>query len=462
MPQAASSQNAYLTAPLGAIFIRTALPIIFVMSMNGLLTVVDAVFLGIFVGPDAVGAVTIVFPVFMLLVAFATLVASGMASVLARHLGAGRFAEAQQTFVAAHGLALAISLAAIVLFAGFGESLVRLVANGDPHLAQLAHVYLSIMVYSCPVQFLLSVNADALRCEGKAGLMAALSLVVSLANMALNYLLIAVLGWGVAGSAGGTALAQVLALGLLFAFSVSGRTPLRFRLSRGADLFGHWVRMLALGAPQSLGFIGLALVSATVIGSLQMVAGARYDTVVSAYGIITRIMTFAYLPLLGMGQAMQAIVGNSAGAGDWGRARGGLRLAIIVALVYCLCVEAVFIGLAAPIGSVFVDDAGVVGEVARIIPVMMALYLLSGPLMMVGSYFQAIGDAGKAAILGLTKPYLFTMPLVLVLSRIFGERGIWFATPVAEVLLLGVTALVLWMGRQGRAIDSVKPAEERA
>ncbi|KQS95094.1 MULTISPECIES: MATE family efflux transporter [unclassified Rhizobium] len=447
MPQAASSQNAYLTAPLGAIFIRTALPIIFVMSMNGLLTVVDAVFLGIFVGPDAVGAVTIVFPVFMLLVAFATLVASGMASVLARHLGAGRFAEAQQTFMAAQGLALAISLAAIVLFAGFGESLVRLVANGDPHLAQLAHVYLSIMVYSCPVQFLLSVNADALRCEGKAGLMAALSLVVSLANMALNYLLIAGLGWGVAGSAGGTALAQVLALGVLVVFRVSGRTPLRLRLSGGANLFAQWGRMLALGAPQSLGFIGLALVSATVIGSLQMVAGARYDTVVSAYGIITRIMTFAYLPLLGMSQAMQAIVGNSAGAGDWGRARGGLRLAIIVALVYCLCVEAVLIGLAAPIGLVFVDDAGVVGEVARIIPVIMALYLLSGPLMMVGSYFQAIGDAGKAAILGLTKPYLFTMPLVLVLSRIFGERGIWFATPVAEVSLLCVTGLVLWTAR---------------
>lgn len=314
------SQNAYLTAPLGAIFARTALPIIFVMSMNGLLTVVDAVFLGIYVGPDAVGAVTIVFPVFMLLVALSTLVASGMASVLARHLGAGRFADAQQTFMAAHGLALAISLVAVILFAAFGKALVLLVANGDEHLAHMAYVYIAIIVFCCPMQFLLAVNADALRCEGKTGLMAILSLAVSLANMAFNYLLIVGLEWGVAGSASGTALAQVLALVLICVFRLFGRTPLQFGVMKLSVLINQGGRMLALGAPQSLGFIGLALVSATVIGSLQLVAGGRYDSIVSAYGIITRVMTFAYLPLLGMSQAMQAIVGNNAGAADWGRA----------------------------------------------------------------------------------------------------------------------------------------------
>jgi len=456
-----SSQNAYLTAPLGAIFTRTALPIILVMSMNGLLTVVDAIFLGLYVGPDAVGAVTIVFPVFMLLVALSTLVASGMASVLARHLGAGRFIEAQYTFVAAHGLALVIGIVAIILFGAFGEKLVLLVANGDGNLARMAYMYIAILVFSCPIQFLLSVNADALRCEGRAGLMAILSLAVSLANMAFNYVFIVFIGLGVAGSAGGTALAQALALSLLFAFRAFGRTELRFCLLPRANLLKDWGRILALGAPQSLGFIGLALVSGTVIASLQMAAGDRYDVVVSAYGIITRVMTFAFLPLLGMSQAMQAIVGNNTGAGRWQRALQALRLGVAVTLLYCLAVEILLIGLAGPIGSIFVSDGAVVGDVARIMPVMVAMYFVSGPLMMIGGYFQAIGDAGRAAVLGLSKPYLFTMPLVIVLALTFGESGIWFATPIAEFLLFGVTMGVLWRsGGPGRITAVVRGERE--
>jgi Na+-driven multidrug efflux pump len=81
--------------------------------------------------------------------------------------------------------------------------------------------------------------------------------------------------------------------------------------------------------------------------------------------------------------------------------------------------------------------------VARILPVMVAMYFLSGPLLMIAAYFQAIGDAGRAVILSLSKPYLFTLPLIGLFAVLFGERGIWYAAPVAELLLFGVTMLVL-------------------
>ena len=93
------------------------------------------------------------------------------------------------------------------------------------------------------------------------------------------------------------------------------------------------------------------------------------------------------------------------------------------------------------------DVFRLISDVARIMPAMVAMYLFSGPLIMLGSYFQAIGDAGRAAILGLSKPYLFTMPLVALYASTFGEPGIWFATPTAEALLLAVAMLVLWQGR---------------
>lgn len=71
-----SLTNSYLAGPLGPIYARTALPISFVMGMNGLLAVADALFLGHFVGAQALGAVTLMFPLYMLIVALATLVCS--------------------------------------------------------------------------------------------------------------------------------------------------------------------------------------------------------------------------------------------------------------------------------------------------------------------------------------------------------------------------------------------------
>jgi putative MATE family efflux protein len=443
MSSGTSTHNAYLSGPISGLFAKTALPIVFVMSMNGVLTVVDAIFLGAFVGPEAVGAVTVVFPVYMLIVALATLVSAGMSSLLARSLGAGRIDEAQGVFAGAHMLALAISALLIVGFIVFGDRLTLRLANGSPVLYQMAYAFAATIVFSSPLQFLLLVQADALRSEGRTGLMAAMSLVVSLANIGFNYLLIVGLGWGVVGSASGTALAQGMALCLLVVFRLVGRTDLRLSALLRHRPTTAWRRIVSLGAPQSLGFVGLAGISATIIAALQVSAGDRYQAVVSGYGIITRIMTFAYLPLLGMSQAMQSMVGNNVGARLWRRSNESLRFGLMAALLYCLAVECLLVGAIRPLSLLFVSEDAVVSEIARIMPVMVAMYVVSGPLVMLTGYFQAIGDAGRAAILGLSKPYLFTIPLIIGFAMVFGEQGIWFAIPIADLMLLVLAVVVL-------------------
>ncbi|HWO30164.1 MAG TPA: MATE family efflux transporter, partial [Candidatus Acidoferrum sp.] len=94
----ASLDNPYTRDSIAATFVRTALPIVFLTSVNGLLTVVDAVFLGIFVGPEALTAVTIAFPISMLMIALAAMISTGMASVLGRLLGANRLDDARRIF----------------------------------------------------------------------------------------------------------------------------------------------------------------------------------------------------------------------------------------------------------------------------------------------------------------------------------------------------------------------------
>lgn len=142
--------NTFTNGPLGAIYVKTALPIILVMGMNGLLSVTDALFLGIYVGPDALAAVTLMFPIYMLIVALSTLVSNGMSSLLARAFGAQDLTRARGIFAGAHGLALGLGLALVVLFFFLGRPMALLIAGGSEHLAQMGLIYLQITVFFSP------------------------------------------------------------------------------------------------------------------------------------------------------------------------------------------------------------------------------------------------------------------------------------------------------------------------
>ena len=444
----AVSENKFLTAPLGITYVRTALPVITVMMMNGIHSVIDAIFLGQYVGPQALAAVTLIFPVFMLLVALSTLVSSGMSSILARYLGAGEIGRARAVFTGAHGLAFAISLGLILAFSLIGKPVVALLANGSQEVADMSLVYLRLTIFFGPIFFLMSVQGDGLRNEGKLLLMAAMSVFSSLANIAFNYLFIGIMGLGVAGSAYGTAAAMIVSLVIVINYRIFGNTLLSPRTMKRSDLTHDWPSILSLGGAQSLSFFGFALGSIAVISALQLSQPSNYDTIVSAYGILTRILGLTFMPILGLAQAMQTITGNNYGARQDKRVQQSLFLALVLAFTYCVLIQILTTLGSNQIGAIFVDDPGTIAELSRILPVMLMVYCLTGPLYMIALHFLAIGDAPLTALLSLSKPYFFAIPLTFLLSTTFGESGIWWASPMAELMLLALTLATLrWAAR---------------
>lgn len=442
-----ATDNIFLAGGLPALFLKTAAPIILVMLVNGLFSLVDAYFLGLYVGAAALTAVTLMFPLYMLLVALSTLVANGFSSVFARLLGAGEHDEARDAFGQAIRLTLVICAVLIAIFVAAGGTLTRMAANGSAELAGFGYAYISILIFFSPLVFVLAINIAALRCEGRLVAMSAITMMSALLNILFDYLFIARFGWGVAGSACGTVLAQGCSLLTVIAYRfATGATRHRPSLRQG---WSRWGELLALGAPASLGYIGVSLSAALTLACLQIWAGPTYEATAGAFGIITRLMTFAYLPLLGLSMAFQTIVGNNFGARIWPRSNASLKFALLLALAYCATVEATYIGNRDTIGFLFVDDRAIAAEIGRILPYAVALMVLFGPLMMIGNYFQAIGDAARAALIGLSRTYLFALPLTFLLPFWFGEPGIWYAGIVAELLVLALTLVVL--GRRRRS-----------
>lgn len=430
-----SPDNRFLRQSPGRVFVANALPMMFIMLMNGLLNITDAVFLGHFVGTDAMTAIGIVFPAIMVLIALSTLVSGGMSSLLARQLGAGDIDAGGATMARAHGLALAVSVLVAVAFLFAGRAVADQLAASDPAISGMAFTYLAITVFASPLQFSLGLHADVWRNEGRAGLVAMLSVGVTLANIVLNYVLIRHLGLGVAGSAWGTVLAQGLGLGLLLWLRLRGRGVVPLQALFANRWCGDWNRIAALGAPLSLSFIGMALVASCVILSLRLTAGSAYADTVAAYGIVTRVLGFAYLPSMAFALALQSIAGNNWGAGLHDRARSALQIAMATAFAYCLCMEAVFLTGGRIIGSVFINDPGIAAQVATILRPMAVFYLLTGPVLVLALYFQAIGQPQRAGLLTLSKSFVLLPALIAAFAAMKGAGAIWFAFPLADGLM---------------------------
>lgn len=456
----ADHNNSFLTAPVGRLFLSNALPMAVVMSMGGVLNVVDGIFVGHFIGSDALAAVSLAFPVAMVLSALTTLAGGGMSSLMARHLGAGDRTAAGRIFAQTHGLALAMSAGLVALWAVVGPALVNSMAAGNPDVAGLAQDYLRILILGAPVQMMLGIHADALRNEGRAGLIAALSVLVNLFNIGANWLGIVVLDLGISGSALGTVAAQTLGLALVVGLRARSSTLLPLSALGAQSWWGSWSRIVRLGLPLCLSFIGIAMVASIVILSLQHEAGAEYDALVAAYGVVTRLLGFAFLPQMAIALATQSIAGNNAGAGRTDRARATLSLAMGVAFLWCLSVTLVGIFAGATLGRWFSDDPAVITAIATILRPMLLLYASSGPILVLALYYQALGQPGRTAALTLVKPWLLTPLLVLTLSAFIGVSGIWLAFPIADTIILGLAAMI---GRDAlrRADPQAVTMEER-
>ncbi|NTJ63740.1 MATE family efflux transporter [Agrobacterium rhizogenes] len=435
-----TENNMFLTGWLPGVFIKTAAPIVIITTVSGLFAVVDAYFLGVYVGADALSAVSLIFPALMLLIALQTLVSNGMASILARRLGAGDRDGAKAVFTGAHTLAIAVVVLVNLVYWLVARQFIAVAAAGNADVARSAEAFMGVMVAFAPISFFLSIHLDGLRCEGKLGFMTLVTLASTLLNILANWLLMAVAHWGVVGSAGGSILAQFICLAIVVIYRLRRPGGLWVEMALHVR---EWRGIFAFGAPMSLGFIGISLSSAAILFNVSIWHQGDYVATVGAYGIVTRVMTFAYLPLLGLSIALQTISGHNHGAALPGRVGHSVVIAMISALVYCAAVELIVELLAGHLGAIFVADPVIIDEVGRILPWTIGAYFLFGQAIILSSYFQSIGDAKRGAIFGLSRSYLFTLPLTFLLPLVFGERGIWMTPIFAEMGMIVLTWLVL-------------------
>lgn len=408
------------------------------MIVNAIYNIVDRMFIGRFVGENAMAGLTISFPIMMLFHAMAVLVGVGGSSLIAINFGKKRYEEANRIFGNIFTLILLTSVMAIALLLLNLDFLLGLFRTA-PEVTGYAKAYLSIIFFGLFFQLAAFSLNSIMRSEGRPNL-AMLAMIVSAStNIILDYVFIAMLQLGVQGAAVATIIGQAAGFMILIRYFFSGRSILRikkeyFRLKlslvKEICSVGSASFMLHLGSSLSLSFLNASL--------------ARYggDAAITSLGAINSLFTMVIMPVNGIQQGLSPIIGYNCGAKLKTRALQALFAGISIASGFATLFFAILELFPAPFLSLFIryDSPTMAIAVHGL-----RLYIASLPLISITflsvSYFQATAQGGKALLLGLARQFVFLIPAILILPKAYQFDGVWIATPVADGLAV-ITALL--------------------
>jgi putative MATE family efflux protein len=450
------------TEPMGRLLWILSAPAITGMVVNSAYNLVDTIYVGQGVGTVALAALAVCFPIQILFLAVAQTVGIGAASIISRRLGAGDLEEAERT--ASGSFVMVIALSFLLSAAGlyFLDPILR-AFGASPAILQPAREYLSVILLG-GIIFSLSVCSSSLaRAEGNARISMSTMILGGVANIILDPIFIFALDMGIQGAAIATVISQAVAFVWIQWYFASGKSHLRIRRKHMVPNVRMVKGILAIGSP-SFARIAAGSILALVVNNTVMHYGSELHLAV--LGVTNRILMFAMMPLFGLVQGLQPAVGYNYGAGTYSRVLQALRYSILSATALCVVVTVLFQAFPGTVLSIFSSDGELIREGTRILRVMVIAMPLVGFQIIGAGVFQALGRAGSAFLLSVSRQVLFLIPLARILPLVTNPplNGVWLAFPGADVLATAVTGIFFYREvtrlRKPRVLRKGNPAAE--
>jgi len=424
---------------INKLLIKQAVPAsigILVMSLNIL---VDTIFVGNWIGSIAIAAINVVLPVSFFIAALGMAIGIGGSSIISRALGAKNAKKALQTFGNQITLTLLLTITLVTVGLIFRESIIPSF-GGKGAIFDPAKIYYTIVLYGVPFLALCMMGNTVIRAEGKPKFAMYAMMIPSVTNLLLDYILINVLDYGMAGAAWATSISYIICFAFILWFFLSKNSELKIN-------FSH----LGLSAPivseiSSLGFVTLArqaVVSITYLVMNNILFNLGGETSVTSYAIVSRMLMFAMFPVLGLTQGFLPIAGYNYGAQNYARVRETINTAIKYAMILATLVFILLMVFPEEITRMFTSDIDIIKKTPSDMRWVFAATPIIAIQLIGAAYFQAIGKARPALLLTLTRQGFFFIPLILILPKFYGELGVWMSFPISDVLSTFVTAYFL-------------------
>ena len=436
------------TAPVLGLIFKMSLPAMFSMLIQALYNVVDSMFLGAYGGnSDALTAVSLAYPMQLLMIAFAVGTAVGVNSLIARRLGEGRRKEAE--YAATHGILLAV--ATWVLFALLGifvsKPFMLFLNSGSDQIVTYGTEYLTIALVFSLGSFVQIMIEKCIQATGNMILPMTSHLIGAITNIILDWLLVFGVGifpeMGVRGAAVATVAGQFVAMFYLIIILFVKDTGIRISFKGFKLKFGVIKDIYKVGLSgivmQAVGSLTVALIN-FIIKTSGAYGGDVSTAAQTVYGVYYKMQSFVFMPVFGLNQGISPIIGYNYGAQIKERMMKTLRYATIIAAVIMLLGTIVFHSFPEPLLNLFglepdYIDIGVVA-LRRI----SLCFLPAAVGIVFTALFQSVGKGARSLLMSLLRQVILILPLALIFSRV-NVNLIWLAFPIAEYIAMAVAVI---------------------
>lgn len=428
---------------VGRLLLKFSIPAITGMLVNALYNIVDRIYVGNMQGGDlAISGLVIAFPIMNVIMAFGMLVGLGTASLISIRLGQKRKDEAEQILGNAFILTIILSILLSVFGLLFLEPmLIKFGARGD--VLTYAKQYTRIILIGVPFQNLAFSMNHSIRASGSPKIAMLTMLIGAILNTILDPIFIFVFHMGVSGAAAATILSQAVSAVWVLSYFFRGNSSLKIHKKNLRLHSSVVLKIFSIGVSPFAMQIAASIITIILNKSLLKYGG---DIAVAAMGVINSITMLILMPIFGINQGVQPIIGFNYGAKKFNRVKHALKLAILGATAISSLGFIVVQLFPAPIISLFgKNNTQLIQIGSHGIRIFLSMLPIVSFQIVSSNYFQAVGKPRHSMFLSLSRQVIVLIPLLLILPSVFKLNGVWMAGPASDFIASVITGIFIFI-----------------
>lgn len=411
------------------------------MLVNALYNIIDRMYIGNSqdLGPLGLAGITISFPITLAMMALAMIFGIGGAAMFSIKLGENKPEQAEKYLGNAVTMIIGSSAIFMLLSLIFLGPILKLFGSSS-HVLPYAMQYMRIVLWGTTFQSLSIGLNNFIRADGSPKIAMISMFLGAVFNIIFDPIFIYVFRWGMAGAAIATIGGQMLTVIWVMSYFTGNKCSSKLRLQNMKPEF-HLVKMIMeTGTPSFFRQIANSLLNVILNKGLIIYGG---DIAVSGMGIINSIQTFMLMPILGITQGAQPIIGYNYGAKQIHRVKETLKWAIYIATIIVVVGWLITRIFPNALIRMFSSDLKLISFGKNAIKIWFLCLPVVGFQVVSASYFQAIGKARVATFLTISRQIIILIPAVIILPNIFGLNGILYGAPLADVVSSVITGIWL-------------------
>ncbi len=420
--------------PIVPLLFRLSIPSIIAMAVQALYNVIDSIYLGR-LSTDALSALTLTFPLQIIIIGIAVGTGVGTSSLISRLLGSGDKKRASNA--AEHVFLISIIYGFLFLIIGIliSDKLLQFFTS-DADLIRMGTEYISIIFIGSIALFFPIIGNNILRGEGNTiAPMIAMTL-GAVINIILDPFLIFGIGffpaWGIKGAAIATVLARLISGGFLVFMLFSDKNEITFDLKDFEFDFSIIKEVYSVGFPAMV----MQFLASFMLSGMNWILGSFSSTAIAAAGVYFRLQSFVFMPVFGLNQGYMPLVGYNFGHNNPKRIKKAIISAFLISLGFTGIGFLIFQFFPAQLISVFNNDPKLLEIGSNALKNISIAFPIIGPAIIISATFQAIGKGWPSLMLSFFRQIIILLPLMYLLGEIYGLNVLWYSFPISETLAL--------------------------